>query len=81
MSFDFQDIGQKGHFGCPLGSIWAFWDLNEIRTTKYFYGSGMAAFMGIEHGILRVVSLLVSRILAKKAILAARWAQFGHFGI
>ena len=72
--FRFQDIGQKGHFGCPLGSIWAFWDLKEIRTPKHFFGSGMVAFMGVEHGF-RVVSLFVT----KMTILSA-WAKFGHFG-
>ena len=65
ISFLFQD---NGHFGCPLGSILAFCDINEIKTTNHFYGSGMAEFMGVEHGS-RVVSLLISRIMA---ILAAR---------
>ena len=80
--FPFKDIGQKGHFGCPLiiGSIWAFCDLHEIRTPHHFYGCGMAAFMGVEHGF-SVVSLFVSNIMAKMAILSAHWAQFGHFGI
>ena len=40
----------------------------------------MAAFMGEELGF-RVVYLFVPKILAKKAILAAHWAQFGHFRI
>ena len=69
-----QDIGLKGHFGCQLGSILAFWDLNEIRTPNHFYGSGMATFMGEEHGFL-------FQIMTKMAILAVHWAQFGHFGI
>ena len=44
------------------------------------YGSVMAAFVGVEHGF-RVVSLFVSKIVAKMTILSARSAKFGHFGI
>ena len=40
----------------------------------------MAAVMGVEHGF-KVISLLVSKMMIKEAILAAHWAQFGHFGI
>ena len=61
-----------------MSSIWAFWDLNEIMTPNHFYGSGMAVFMEIEHG-LRVVSLYVSNIMVKVAILAVQWAQFLAF--
>ena len=75
-----QDIDQKGHFGCLLGSVWAFWDMNEIRTPNHFYGRGMNTFSGVEHGF-RVVSLFVSKIMAKMTILAANWAKFWHFGI
>ena len=31
----------------PFPRYWPFWDLNEIRTTNHFYGSGMSAFMGV----------------------------------
>ena len=68
ISFRSQDSGQNGRFGCLLGSILAYCDLNEMRTPNHFYGSGMAEFMWVEHDS-RVVSLCVSRILA---ILAAR---------
>ena len=34
-SYRSHDIGQKYHLGCPLGSVWAFWDLNEIRTHNF----------------------------------------------
>ena len=40
VSFRLQDNGQNGHFGCPLGSIWAFWDLNKIIAPNYIHGSG-----------------------------------------
>ena len=47
ISSRFQNIGQKGHSGCPLGSIWAFWNLNEIITSNFLrkrnsriYGGG-----------------------------------------
>ena len=40
----------------------------------------MAIFREVEHGF-KVLSLSVPKILAKNAILAAHWAQFGHFGI
>ena len=36
ISFSFQDITQKRHFGYPLGSIWAFWDPDEIGTRTTF---------------------------------------------
>ena len=36
--------------------------------------------MGVRHG-LKVIYLILSKIMAKKAILAARCSQFGHFGI
>ena len=67
-------------FGCPLGSIWAFLDLNKIITLNYFHGSGMAALMCLEHGF-KVRPLYVSKIMAKKANLAAHWSQPGNFGI
>ena len=63
ISFSFQDITQKHHCGYPLGSIWTFWDPNEIGTPNYFYRSGIAAFME--------VIFFRSKILTKKAILAA----------
>ena len=34
--FCFQDYGKNGHFCCPLGSIWAFWDLKNIITPITF---------------------------------------------
>ena len=48
MSFRIQDNGQNGNFGCPLGSIRAFWDLYEIGTPNHFYGTGMAALTEVE---------------------------------
>ena len=39
----------------------------------------MTKFRGVEHDI-KVVSLSVPKVLAKNAILAAYWAQLGHFG-
>ena len=64
--FRSQYIGQKGHFDiCTLGSVWAFWNLNEIRTLNHFNGSRMAAFMGVEHSF-RVLSLSIPKILSKK---------------
>ena len=71
-SYRSHDIGQKYHLGCPLGSVWAFWDLNEIRTPNYFHGSGMAAFMGVGHGF-KVVSRFVSKIMAKNSF----WLPIG----
>ena len=77
ISFRSQDIGQKDYFGSPLGSIWTFSDMNEIRTPNHFDGIRMAVFMGVGHGFR--ASLLVSKIVAKMDILAARWAQIGNF--
>ena len=75
-------LAKKGHFGCPLGLSWAFWDPNEIKIPNHFFGSGIAVFIGFKHGF-RIASISVSKILNlnKKAILAAHWAQFGHFEI
>ena len=46
--FRFQDYG---HFGCPLGPIWVFWDLNKIRTPNYLHGRAMPhlSLMGVQH--------------------------------
>ena len=51
--------------------------MNEIRTPNHFDGIRMAVFMGVGHGFR--ASLLVSKIVAKMDILAARWAQIGNF--
>ena len=59
-----QDISQKGHSGCPSGSVWALWDLDEVITPNHFYGSGIAAFMGLEHGC-RVISLFVESLFSQ----------------
>ena len=45
----------------------------QDNNPKFFHGCVMAAFIGVEHG-LNVVSLFVSKMMAKKDILVARWA-------
>ena len=56
-----------------LFSILTFRDLNKIKTPNFFHGTVMAAFTGVEH-CLCVVSLFVSKIMAKKAFVAAHRA-------
>ena len=37
---------------CSLDSILASCDMNEMKTPNHFYGSRMAAFMGVERGLV-----------------------------
>ena len=68
-------MAKKCHFGCPLatGLNLGILGSEQDNNPKLLYGSVMAVFMGVEHGC-KAVSFLVSKIMAKKAILAAHWA-------
>ena len=67
-------------FWLLTGLNWGILGSEQDNNTKLLHGSVMVAFMRVEHGF-KVVSLFVSKIMVKKAILTAHRAQFEHFGI